>query len=269
MNTGLPNKIDKQKYIYDKRYSEGYRGTLSGYEFARWSALDHFIRKILKLNNISTVLDYGSGSGLHVDLWKKLFPQAELYFCDISLVALEKLIKKYPALGRNCAEVKEDKALFDNDLFSVVLSVEVMEHVENLNSYLNDIYRLLKPGGIFIWTTPCANSFSIEHIYNILTNQIEETSEGYRRWRWEDQTHLRRLTSSEIKTKLQHIGFGSISFRFRAHLFSYFCTRFLKGSLQQLGEKMMLMDYSIFRKLPNCASMIGSAICPKHKSINE
>jgi len=213
----------------------------------------------LKLSNIKTVLDYGSGSGLHVNLWKKVFPFADLYFCDISSVALEKLISKYPEFKFKCAEVKENRAPLDNDFFDVVVSVEVMEHVENLNDYLNDIYRLLKPGGIFIWTTPCANRFSIEHIFNILTNQIEETSENYRRWKWEDSTHLRRLKSKEIKNKLQEVGFNNVGFRFRSHFFSFVCTYLFRGPLRRLGERMMLLDYSLFRKLPNGASMIGFA----------
>jgi len=251
--------MNNQKNIYDRRYLSDYRASLSGYEFARWSALDHFIRKVLKLNNIKTVLDYGSGSGLHINLWGKVFPSADLYFCDISSVALEKLISKYPEFKFNCAEVKENRAPFDDEFFDVIVSIEVIEHVENLNAYLNDINRLLIPGGTFIWTTPCANRFSIEYLYTKLTNQIEETGEGYRRWKWEDPTHIRRLKSEEIKGKLHDIKIENIGFRFRSHFFSFVGTRLFKGPLQKLGEKMMLLDYSLFRKLPNGASMIGYA----------
>ena len=251
--------MDEQKDVYNRRYLNGYREKIRGYEFARWRTLDHLIRKILQLNSAKTVVDYGCGSGLHVNLWRKVFPLADLYFCDISPVALEKLINKYPEFKLKCAEVKEKRAPFNNDFFDVVVSIEVMEHVENLNDYLNDVYRLLKPEGIFIWTTPCANRFSIEHIFNILTNQIEKTSEGYRRWKWEEPTHLRRLKSNEIRNKLQEIGFNNIGFRFRGHLFSFVCTKLFKGPLEILGERIMLLDYSLFRKLPNGASMIGFA----------
>lgn len=250
---------DKIKALYNKRYLKGYREALSGYEFARWQSLDHFISKVLKTDNVKKVLDYGSGNGLHVDLWQNVFPLADLYFCDISPVSLKKLISKYPKFRSQCAEVKNNRAPFDNDSFDVVVSIEVMEHVVNLNDYLIDIYRLLKPGGTFIWTTPCANRFSIEHIYSTLKRQIEKTSEGYRRWKWEDIAHLRRLKSNEIKVKLLEIGFCKLKFRFRAHFFSYVCTRFCKGLLTQLGEKLMLLDYFLFRKLSNGASMIGSA----------
>jgi len=82
--------------IYNQRYSGDYREHLSGYEIARWKALDHFVTHVLKLNAAQRVLDYGAGSGLHVGLWEKIFPEAELHFCDISSVAEEKFKAKYP-----------------------------------------------------------------------------------------------------------------------------------------------------------------------------
>ncbi len=264
----LDNTV-KNKYLYNKRYLDVYRETLSGYEFARRIALDHFIRKILKIDNVKKVLDYGSGSGLHIDLWRKVFPFADLYFCDISPVALGKLVFKYPEFESKCAEVKNNRAPFDNNSFDVVTSIEVIEHVGNLKAYLNDIYRLIKPGGTFIWTTPCANRFSIEHIFNKLTNQIENTKEGHRRWKWEDHAHLRRMKSKEVKIKLQEIGFYNFKFRFRAHFFSYVCTHFCKGFLIRLGEKLMLLDYFLFRRLSNGASMIGCAEALGHKGFKK
>jgi len=245
--------------IYDKRYSAGYREDLSGYEFARWRALDHFIRKILRLKNVKTALDYGCGNGLYVDLWKKVFPSGDLHFCDVSSVALEQLVSKYPEFKSKCAEVKQNKAPFNNNFFDVIISVEVIEHVENLNEYLNDVHRLLKQGGFFIFTTPCANRFSIEHILTTLTRQIEKTKEGFIRWKWEDPAHLRRLKSNEINNILKEIGFDRIEFRFRSHFFSFFCTYLFRGPLKGLGEQIMLLDYSLFRNLPNGASMIGFA----------
>src|SRR3990172_4484408 len=70
---------------------------------------------------------------------------------------------------------------FPDTSFDIVISVEVMEHVANLDSYLNDIHRLLKPEGTFIWTTPCANRFSIEHIVNVITKQAEKTNKKKRK----------------------------------------------------------------------------------------
>ena len=60
-------------------------------------------------------------------------------------------------------EIISNYIITDNK-FNIITSIEVMEHVEDLTAYVKDIYRLLKPGGIFIWTTPCANKYSIEYL---------------------------------------------------------------------------------------------------------
>lgn len=241
-------------------YLHGYRETLSGYEYARWIAIAHTVRQVLKFEHTESLLDYGSGSGLHIELWKTLFPEAKLDFCDISSVALDKLSQKYPEYKHNCYLVNENKAQITGEQkYDVITSIEVMEHVDSLEDYFEDIKRLLKPGGIFIWTTPCANRFSIEHIHGVLTGQIEKTSEGFIRWKWEDPTHLRRLKSNQIRQMLEKYGFRNIGFRFRSHFFSFVCTKLCTGKFQKFGEKAMMLDYTLFRRLPNAASMIGFA----------
>ena len=251
--------MDKLKNHYDKLYSIDYREELISYEFARIIAVEHFIKKVLRLKNKHAILDYGCGSGLYVGLWKRQFPHADLFFSDISDIGLKKLIKKYPEFSDNCGLIKNSKAPFNNESFEVIISIEVMEHVLNLNNYLNDIFRLLKKGGIFIWTTPCANKLSIEQIYAFFSKNTEKTKEGYKRWKWEAPYHLRRLTTKEIKKKMFKIGFKMVGFRFRAHFFSFICLKIFRGFLRKFGERIMLLDYILFKKFPNGASMIGSA----------
>tara|TARA_B100000315_G_C14567773_1_gene583854 strand:+ start:232 stop:1011 length:780 start_codon:yes stop_codon:yes gene_type:complete len=251
------------EHTYNQRYRDGYREHLLGFEIARWSALKHFIKKVLKLTSPPKVLDYGAGSGLYLRLWEKLFPHSELYFCDISSGAREKFNAKYQNSSSKYFFVKENKAQLRNDTFDVVVSVEVMEHVSNLQEYLLDIHRLLKHRGVFIWTTPCSNPLSIEHIYGKATNGIEQTIEGYERWKWEDPTHLRRLRSREIKKALQENGFLDVRFRFRAHFFSFLCTSLPFSSMIPFRDRIMKLDYNLLRLLPNAASMIGAASCEK------
>lgn len=254
----------KSADLYNQRYLDGYRNTLSGYEIARWKALDHFIPGMLsKNNNVSKLLDYGAGSGLFIPLWKKLFAHTEIFATDVSSVALEKIAGKFTEMKTRCALVKENKSEWEDQMFDLVVSIEVMEHVEDLKAYLKDIYRLLKPGGCFVWTTPCANNFSIEHLYAFITGQIDPTPNGSRRWRWEDSGHLRRLKTVEIKGELSEAGFAETFFRYRAHLFSFLCT-YLPGKPESpVREKIMMWDYNLFRIFPNGASMLGCAVKPK------
>jgi ubiquinone/menaquinone biosynthesis C-methylase UbiE len=43
---------------------------------------------------------------------------------------------------------------FANDAFDAVLSFETIEHIRDNKKFLDEIYRVLRPGGIFICSTP-------------------------------------------------------------------------------------------------------------------
>ena len=96
--------------FYNERYAGSYRYKLKGYEYTRSIAVQNVINNKLNILRIENVLDYGSGSGLHIELWKNLFPNANLYCCDISSVALKVLIKKHPKLNENTRMILNNKA---------------------------------------------------------------------------------------------------------------------------------------------------------------
>ena len=43
---------------------------------------------------------------------------------------------------------------FSDEMFDLVSSLQVMEHIEDIRSYLEEIKRVLKPGGKVLFTTP-------------------------------------------------------------------------------------------------------------------
>lgn len=244
--------------IYNDRYKHGYREELLGYELSRCSAIMDLCNNIMHFKKANEkILDYGSGSGAHVVLWEKIFQNPDLFFCDISLVALEKLIEKYPHYSGNISLISDNRTNFLNKEFDLIFSVEVMEHVLDLDAYLFEIFRLLKPGGFFIWTTPCGNKNSIEEIFSRMTKKIEKTPEGYIRWTWEDPTHLRRLTSEEISKKLTDVGFLEPQIFFRSHFFSFFITKIFIGPLVRYSHLFINLDWILFKKIQNGASMVG------------
>lgn len=248
------------KSTYDTKYLDGYREKLTGYEKARYTAIKDVIQNVTKNDKDNlNILDYGSGNGLFVSLIKECFPNSNHYFCDLSQVALEQLIKKYPQYKKNTSIVYKDNTNYPNNYFDIIVSIEVMEHVTNLRLYLKEIHRLLKTGGIFIWTTPCANPYSIEYIYSLLTNQIEKGKDDCIRWTWEDPTHLRRLRSAKINEILLEMGFNSVNFKFRSHFFSFIFSKLMFRPIKNFSEEMMKFDYILFKNLPNGASMIGYA----------
>ncbi len=253
---------DDLRNVYDDRYETGYRSAVSGYEIARWAALRDFLPRMVDTASVRKALDYGEGSGMHTGLWTELLPEAELWACDISAVARERFGERYPDAAGRYRLLQGDRADFPDAEFDLVVSVEVMEHVHDLRAYLADVFRLLRPGGAFVWTTPCANRGSIEHVVSRLTGRIDATEEGFRRWRWEDPTHLRRLRTSEATALLRSAGFAAVEYRMRSHFFSYACTSIPVFRHTRLAGRAMMLDYALFRRLPNGASMLRVARKP-------
>jgi SAM-dependent methyltransferase len=86
----------------------------------------------------SRILDYGCGGSPY----RSLFGDCTYHRAD--LVGGEDLDFEYSADGLLSPEVTG---------YDCVLSTQVLEHVENPSSYLNECYRLLKPGGHLLLTT--------------------------------------------------------------------------------------------------------------------
>jgi 2-polyprenyl-3-methyl-5-hydroxy-6-metoxy-1,4-benzoquinol methylase len=79
----------------------------------------------------------------------------------------------------------------------VITSFEVIEHINNPDEELRKIYALLKPGGLFYFTTPNFNSLS-RYLLKGKWNVIEYPE------------HLSYFTARVIDKKLQEIGFEKI-----------------------------------------------------------
>lgn len=105
-----------------------------------------------------TVLEIGCGSGFFtVPASKILGRDGKLYSTDIHSVAIEETQKKVDELRLDNVIVKKDNALkstFDDSMFDLVLLYGVVPTpVISMEDISREIYRMLKPGGIYaIWT---------------------------------------------------------------------------------------------------------------------
>jgi ubiquinone/menaquinone biosynthesis C-methylase UbiE len=93
----------------------------------------------------------------------------------------------------------EEKIPFQNSFFDVVTILAVFEHIDdkNLEAFLNDIFRVLKPGGAFIITTPSPWVDSLLHFMGrirlISPEEIEE--------------HKHNHKQDKIEVMLESVGF--------------------------------------------------------------
>ena len=83
-----------------------------------------------------------------------------------------------------------------NECFDIVISLEVIEHVPNCEELINGIYRVLKPGGHFILSTPNVGFF-IHRLRYLLSADIHQ--EGI---------HFRFFNKRRLLSTLQGAGFS-------------------------------------------------------------
>ncbi len=119
--------------------------------------LTHFIKNLsqeffdLPLSEIE-ILEWGCGKGQTTYLLNKL--KCKVTSCDLLTDSPDSTFGQFPPLitnkNINVLPLKSEIELpFDDAQFHVVLSVGVLEHVQNDQKSLKEINRILKPNGLF------------------------------------------------------------------------------------------------------------------------
>ena len=97
------------------------------------------------------LLEIGCGEGRGVE---ELLPLADSYLgLDKISEVIEMLQKKFPGVEFQQAVIPPFVGFEDNS-FDTIVSFQVIEHIENDKLFLQEIYRMLKPGGKAIISTP-------------------------------------------------------------------------------------------------------------------
>jgi len=139
------------------------------------------------------VLDIGCGLGefSHI-LTKKGFA---VQCADGSKTYVRRMKKK--GFHAKCFDFNE-KFPYQKNSFDLVVSLEVIEHVEKAEQFLSEIHRILKPGGHLLLSTPNVAYFGLR-LRAMLG--VPPPDEGY---------HFRFFTFKSLKKILMKEGFGVV-----------------------------------------------------------
>ena len=99
------------------------------------------------------ILDVGCGDGYFLDVAKKA--GWEVYGSEFTDEAVS--LCRAKGIHMHQGRIQEYKPGMD---FDVITSFEVLEHINDGEEHVTHLYRLLRPGGLFYFTTPNFNSMS-------------------------------------------------------------------------------------------------------------
>lgn len=172
------------------------------------------LRKIVIDNCVdgvtSHILDLGCGKGVDLERLSYIAKDKLIYGIDSSLKELREAALNTQAI-KNCylLQAKGENIPFRSGAFDVVVSAEVIEHTDQLRSFIGEVFRVLKPGGVFAATTPSKFNY-VSIVGNIVPRFAKKFLRKfvYHIDPGEDvNPHFREYTPKELKKIFQESGF--------------------------------------------------------------
>jgi len=161
------------------------------------------IERVISEKNLrGTILDYGAGTG---GLSRRL-----LALEKFQPVAAVDIVAVPPDLVGKADWISQDlnQPLSGLDgKFDVVVAAEVIEHLENPRFMLREVYRLLKPGGTALVTTPNNESWR-----SVLAFLVRGHFAGFGDRSY--PAHITALLRKDFTRIFKESGFSPVEFRF-------------------------------------------------------
>ena len=150
------NKINVEKQ-FDDLFSHK-RETVYDFNSKKLSRKDKGIISCLENFGLKEkkCLDIGPGTGRWIQFIAGNNPDC-IAAIDISSESLSRCSSNCEYLQK--ANLELDKFDFKDDFFDVVISFEVLEHLQDPSNFLKEIQRVTKPGGLILMSLPNIASF--------------------------------------------------------------------------------------------------------------
>lgn len=244
MNDTAPLTIDEQQAYYDKRWPEE---SERPNRLELWR-LTEILRALVdtELNfAVQTVkiCDLGCGRGW---IAQHLSSFGNVTGVDLSAEGVRQAQEKWPHIRFEQGDITKYRS---NERFDIVISSEVIEHIEDKKAFFDTVRTLLKPGGHFIVTTPNPKLFP---------HYMKSDAEIQPLELWPSVAEMRRLASPDFSI-VRHETFifdffYSGAFRYiSAPKLILFCRALgIDGARQWVHQRLNLGLHQIFHaKLKN------------------
>lgn len=133
-----------------------------------WEGRRELVKLMLLNKKPKNILDVGCGTGETLSFLKDLYPRAKLYGVDTSQKAINYSKKRG---HKNIYKSNANKLPFKDGLFDIILFLDVLEHIKDDQSVIDEAKRVLKKGGTILITSPGLSFIWSEH----------DTKQGHKR----------------------------------------------------------------------------------------
>ncbi len=157
-----------------------------------------------------SIMDLGCGEGILLEKLTNHFPNASIMGVDFIPENIE-ICKK---IGLNAVIGDLYNLDFPDNSWDTVLLIEVIEHLENPDSAINELFRVLKPGGTLVILFPNDFIFFVSRLLTLKFKQLTYDPGHVKQW-----THfgIRNILSSKKFEKIKSISIPFLIFPLSLH----------------------------------------------------
>jgi 2-polyprenyl-3-methyl-5-hydroxy-6-metoxy-1,4-benzoquinol methylase len=197
MKMDLP--AEKAMHAQRVKAAEASGGTSSG------PILDAALRALHQVQAGGNLLEFGAGTGnfLHQLLANEY--QGAMTGCDI--------LPRPAGLPAEISWIQadlNDPLVIPDESFDVIVSTEVIEHLENPRAMIREFWRLLRPAGKVVLTTPNQESLRSLTALIFLGHHVAFQDSCY-------PAHITALLRADLRRIFAEAGFEEVRFSFTNH----------------------------------------------------
>jgi 2-polyprenyl-3-methyl-5-hydroxy-6-metoxy-1,4-benzoquinol methylase len=178
---------------------------------------------------VGRVLDVASGGGAYVTPAKTGTPalaNAKYFAVDREAVCVGAYRMNHPEAPVALADAT--RLPFPPATFDLSFCLDIIEHIDDDQGFLNEVSRVIKPGGHVVVSTH--NRRSLEHIAGLTTSAIRG-----RKWLGWDPTHIRFYDGATLQRMCDAAGFDVVAINGTYYVPFHLPARLVSWPLERLG----------------------------------